>query len=75
MLRSAGGTRMTFPIMTDAAEVSPAFVGEENVGAEIDILTGSFEPAPGGCKSIKIDGIVDRDKDIDVVRDYLCRRQ
>jgi hypothetical protein len=33
MLRAAGGTRLTFPIMTDAAEVAAAFLGEKNVGA------------------------------------------
>ena len=75
MLRPAGGTRMTFPIMTDAAQITPAFVGEENVGAEIDSLTGSFEPAPGICQSIKIDGSIDRDQNVGVVRDCLCRRQ
>lgn len=72
MLRVAGSTRVTFPIMTDAAEITPAFVGKENVGAEIDILSRTFESATGGCQSMKINGVVDHDKNIGVFRDRFC---
>ena len=69
MLRLAEDTRVTVPIMTDAAEIRPAFVGEENIGAEIDALTGAFEPATDGRQSIEINGIViDRHQHIGVVR-------
>ncbi len=72
MLRPAKRTRVTFPIMTDAADVASALVGEENVGTEIDVLGGALEAAAGACQPRKINGIIDRDKNIGVVRDRLC---
>lgn len=59
MLRPASDTWMTFPKTTDAADVTPALVGEENVGAEIDVLAGALETAAGACQPRKIDCIID----------------
>ena len=59
MLRPAGGTWMTLPIATDAADVTPALVGEKNVGTEIDVLGGALETAAGTCQPRKIDCIID----------------
>jgi hypothetical protein len=73
MLCLAEGARVAFPITTNSADVMPTLVGEENVGAEIDMLSGAFQAAAGKRQSGKIDCLVDRDENIGVMWNWLCR--
>ncbi len=72
VLRLAKGTRVTFPIMADAAEVTCGLVGEENVGTEVDVLSGALEAAASKRQLVKINCVIDSDKNISVAGDRFC---
>jgi hypothetical protein len=41
---------MAVAIMTDAADVMPALVSKENVGAKVDGLSTTLEPPPNASQ-------------------------
>jgi len=54
MLGKACHARMTLAIMTDASEVTPGLISEEDVGSKIDGLRRSFETPTSARKFRKI---------------------
>ena len=66
---------MAFAIMADATEVPSSHVGEEDVGAEVDGLSRSFEAPTSARKFAQIHRTVDRDEDIGVFRNRLACHQ
>src|SRR5262245_23199295 len=75
MLGEACSAGMAFAIMADATEVPSSHVGEEDVGAEVDGLSRSFEAPTSACKFAQIHRSVDRDEDIGVLRNRLACHQ
>jgi hypothetical protein len=49
-------------------------IGEEDVGAEVDGLSGPFETPASARKFVQIHRIIDRDEDIRVLRILLAVR-
>ena len=76
MLGAASRARMTCAIVANSTNVLPLLVGEKNVGAEIDRLSGPLETSTDLRKFGQFHIRVDRDKDIGILRDCLvyCQR-
>jgi hypothetical protein len=75
MLGEACSAGMTFAIMANETEVPSGRIGEEDVGAEVDGLSGSFEAPTSARKFAQIHRTVDRDEDIGVLWNRLaCHR-
>ena len=74
MLGKARHARMTLAIMTDASEVTPSRISEEDVSAEVDGLSRSFEASASTSKVGQIHLMINRHKDIGIFRYCLvCR--
>ena len=76
MLGAASRARMAFAIAANSADVLPLLTCEKDVGAEIDRLSSPLELSTDPCKFGQIHGLVDCNKDIGILRDYLvgCQR-
>jgi hypothetical protein len=68
----AKGAWLAFTITADATDVTAVIVSEENVGAKIDMLSGTLQAAAGNRQPGKIDCGVDRDENVGIMRDCFC---
>jgi len=75
MLGKACHARMTLAIMTDAPEVMPSRISEEDIGAEVYGLSRSLEAPASTSKFRQIHCIIDRHKDISIFRYCLACHQ
>jgi len=75
MLSATCHTRMALAIMADATKITTSYIGEEDVGAEVDGLSRSLEAPTSARKFAQIHRSVDRDEDIGVLRNRLACHQ
>src|SRR5215469_15806726 len=75
MLGKASSARMTLPIAADATQVAPSRVSEKDVGAQIDGLSRPHKLPADACQLGQLHCAIDRDQEIDVLRDRLGRCQ
>jgi hypothetical protein len=68
MLRNTRYAWTALAIMANATKVASSCIGEENVCAKIDGLSGSLETPASARKFAQIYRTVDRDKDISISR-------
>jgi len=66
---------MALAITANATEVPSSPIGEEDVGAEVDGLSRSFEAPTSARKFAQIHRTVDRDEDIGVLWNRLACHQ
>ena len=63
---------MALAIMADATQVASGHIGEEDVGTEVDSLSGPLEAPASASKFVQIHRTVDREEDIGVFRNRLA---
>lgn len=66
---------MALAIMADATQVASRHIGEEDVGTEVDGLSGPLEAPASARKFAQIHRTIDRDEDIGVFRNRLACHQ
>ena len=76
MLSATCHTRMALAIMADATKITTSYIGEEDVGAEVDGLSRSLKASTSARKFAQIHRTVDRDEDIGVLRNrFACHQR